>query len=467
MDFDVGGDDPNVSIPRGGPIYVPDMVSALTRIPDFESSVFHELQNLKEELCCDSLEMYDDEISVEELKIIKEEDLVNRAFEEAFMGDELRIDSSYPILDNSVSNAAASERSERELCSSTPRDSSTGVCNRACHNQKSKKNHFSKRKQNPVEESYIAKVEQLARIKHKQEEDKAAARLHSFNGSCGTMNSAPKSSEKSERITSLKSISSSRKVCQVKSSSSRAHVPIQFPEVVLCVEVYRSRKPLMKSQEFLVLGQQSLTEFRDQIYCITDEIMRKADKDDPSGYFLIEDLFCNDLRDPHATDYSKPILDWLENSTEAVEKWECINSGELLQKQKAVLGNKSGLRLPRFRAVEMKNMRFCDLRFRVGAGYLYCHQGDCKHLIVIRDMRLIHPEDVQNQSAYPLLTFQLRVRLQKCSVCKIYKAEKMTVDDKWAPKNPCYFCDLCYYMLHYVNGSLLYDDFSVYDYLQD
>nr|GMD56716.1 snRNA-activating protein complex subunit isoform X1 [Ipomoea batatas] len=134
-----------------------------------------------------------------------------------------------------------------------------------------------------IQESYIAKVEQLARIKHRQEEDKAAARLHSFN--CGTMNSAPKSSEKSERITSLKSISSSRKV---KSSSSRAHVPIQFPEVVLCVEVYRSRKPLMKSQEFLVLGQQSLTEFRDQIYCITDEIMRKADKDDPSGYFLIE-----------------------------------------------------------------------------------------------------------------------------------------------------------------------------------
>nr|GMD53798.1 snRNA-activating protein complex subunit isoform X1 [Ipomoea batatas] len=46
LDFDVGGDDPNVSIPRGGPIYVPDMVSALTRIPDFESSVFHELQLL-------------------------------------------------------------------------------------------------------------------------------------------------------------------------------------------------------------------------------------------------------------------------------------------------------------------------------------------------------------------------------------------------------------------------------------
>ncbi|VFQ71638.1 unnamed protein product [Cuscuta campestris] len=223
----------------------------------------------------------------------------------------------------------------------------------------------------------------------------------------------------------------------------------------------------MKSQEFLVLGQQFLTELRDKIYCITDEIMKKAGTDDPSGYFLIEDVFYNDLRDARATDYSQPIREWVENSSEAAEKWECIISGESLQKKKSILGNVAAFPLPHFRAVEMKNVRFCDLKFRVGAGYLYCHQGDCKHLMVIRDMRLIHPEDVQNQAVYPLVTFRLKVRLQKCSVCKIFKAEKMTVDDKWAAPNPCYFCDLCYYMLHYQDGTLLYDDFSVYDCIHD
>lgn len=84
---------------------------------------------------------------------------------------------------------------------------------------------------------------------------------------------------------------------------------------------------------------------------------------------------------------------------------------------------------------------------------------------MIRDMRLFHPEDVGDRAAYPILTFQLKSRVQKCCVCKIYRATKVTVDDKWAPENPCYFCDNCYFLLHYSeDGSLLYKEFSVYDY---
>lgn len=37
-------DEHYVSIPRGGPIYVPDAVGPLTRVPDFETLVFQELQ---------------------------------------------------------------------------------------------------------------------------------------------------------------------------------------------------------------------------------------------------------------------------------------------------------------------------------------------------------------------------------------------------------------------------------------
>ena len=88
-------------------------------------------------------------------------------------------------------------------------------------------------------------------------------------------------------------------------------------------------------------------------------------------------------------------------------------------------------------------------------------------MFVIRDMRLIHPEDTQNQAEYPLITFQMQKRFQKCSVCQIYLATKMTVDDKWAPNNPCYFCKQCYYLLHYrEDDSLLYQH-TVYDYLQE
>lgn len=81
------------------------------------------------------------------------------------------------------------------------------------------------------------------------------------------------------------------------------------------------------------------------------------------------------MRDPSAIDYSEPIFDWLRNSKdEALKKWECIITGELQQKQKAIVGDVTGLRLPHFKAVNMHMTRFCDLKFRLGAGYLYCHQ---------------------------------------------------------------------------------------------
>jgi snRNA-activating protein complex subunit 3 len=82
-------------------------------------------------------------------------------------------------------------------------------------------------------------------------------------------------------------------------------------------------------------------------------------------------------------------------------------------------------------------------------------------------MRLIHPDDTQNQAEYPLQTFQLQRRLQKCSVCQIYLATKVTVDDKWALNNPCYFCIKCYYLLHYKEDSTLLYPHTVYDFIQE
>jgi snRNA-activating protein complex subunit 3 len=95
-------------------------------------------------------------------------------------------------------------------------------------------------------------------------------------------------------------------------------------------------------------------------------------------------------------------------------------------------------------------------------------QGDCKHTIVISDMRLVHPEDERNQASYPIVVFQLKFRVKKCDVCNICRAANVTVDDKLAPENPCYFCRDCYFLLHYgKDESLLYSDFSVYDYQHD
>ncbi|XP_042982400.1 snRNA-activating protein complex subunit isoform X2 [Carya illinoinensis] len=474
-------DDGILSIPRGGPIYAPNLVSPLSSVPHFEASLLLQLQNLEAELGgSDSSQPCDEDISVDELKILSEEELVDMAMKVAFQGEENHENSSQPSEEQSAAagkkdahsrsrNKHACSESfsgEEKLLSSFEIQSDSPSLTGCIQNSHSRKRKRSKVNNHAIEDSYTAKVEQLVKIKQKQDEDKAAARLHSFNGGCKINESAIILSERTERMKSLRFTSYAMKV---KSPSIGEHSAVPYPEVVLCVEVYHSSRKWVKTQEFLVLGHQTLTELRDKIYCSTDQVMLKAGQHDPSGYFLVEDVFFNDLRDPSAIDYSEPIFDWLRNSKdEALKKWESITTGELQQKQKAIVGDVTGLQLPQFKAVDMHTTRFCDIRFRLGAGYLYCHQGDCKHSIVIRDMRLIHPEDVHNRGGYPIVLFQIKSRVQKCDVCKIYRATKVTVDDKWAQKNPCYFCKDCYFLLHYgKDESLLYNDFSVYDYQHD
>ncbi|KAI6704182.1 hypothetical protein NL676_013318 [Syzygium grande] len=471
----------SASIARGGPLFVPNFIGPLTRAPEFEASLLRELEKLKAEVSCGSQPECDEDLSVDELKVFSEEELVDMAMKEAFQDQELLDCSEQHPEGRSNSRhedgpgATSREHPNLENSASQGEASNALECFNGFHSQKTARNsstkNSKKRMRNEensqaLEHSYMGKVDEIVKIKLKQDEDKDAARLHSFNAICKIDEGAVPPMERVERLQTLRLTNSEVKV---KSSDLQENMPVLYPEIVLCVEVYHNVRRWIKTQEFLVLGRQLLTELRDKIYCMMDHIMRKAGKHDSSGYFLIEDFFCNDLRDPAAIDYSEPILEWLRNSKdEALKKWECILAGELGQKQKDVVGDTAISQLPQFKTVEMQKTRFCDLKFQLGAAYLYCHQGDCKHTIVIRDMRLIHPEDVHNRAAYPIVTFQQKTRAQKCCVCKIYRATKVTLDDKWAKENPCYFCDNCYFLLHYSkDSSLLYSDFSVYDYHHD
>ncbi|CAH8355510.1 unnamed protein product [Eruca vesicaria subsp. sativa] len=447
-------------IPRGGPIYLPNMVGQVSTVPEFQSSYLTLLHDLETHLPSSS-HQYD--LSIDGLKIYTDEELTDMAMKEAFKEDDnlsLQIqdgddDDSLSLNEQSLIVVSHPENPSAENGTSRKR-------RRTVKTAKVKKKTEVKKIVKKPEEAYIAKVEELAKLKQKQDEDKAHVRLHCFSETWEDAEDASTSLEGFEKMQSLKSIDN---YTLVKPSDIQGTVATLFPEVILCVEIYNSRK--FKIQEFLVLGSQMLTELKDKIHCVTDQVMQKAGKYDPSGYFLIEDIFHNDLRNRSATDYSKPILNWLWNSKdEALKKWEGIITGELQQKQRTALGVTKAMDLPRFGSAEMQRTRFCDLRFRLGASYLYCHQGDCKHMIVIRDMRLSHPEDVQNRAAYPRLIYQLKTRAQKCSVCKIYRASKVVLDDKWGNENHCYFCDTCFGHLHNEEGPLCCD-VPVFDYVYE
>ncbi|KAI9088670.1 hypothetical protein K1719_029784 [Acacia pycnantha] len=463
-----------LSIPRGGPIYVPNLVGLCTRVADFENSI-----NLEAELNQDAFDLWDDYISVDELKVYTEEELMNMALKKAFEVTENN-ENHFPTLDQSNAGIVDDYKtSSKDHASSNTNISGTGLdaptsfepSNRSSETTSNRimTGKISRRKRKGTnaictQGCCTEKVDEVVKIKQKQEEEKVAVRLHSFNPACKINQSALRSA-RTEMMRSLRSTSSSKKV---KSVGLQENIPVPYPEVVLTVEVHHNVRKFVKTQELLLLGGQTLTALRDNIFCSMNQVMEKAGQHDPSGYFLIEDVFYVDMRDPSAIDYTIPIFDWLRNSKEeAHKKWECIITGELKQKQKAIMGEASAQHLPRLTAVDMQKIRVCDIRFRLGAGFLYCHQGDCSHTLVIRDMRLIHPDDVHNRAAYPIVTFQLKFRFQKCRVCKIFRATKITVDDKWTPENPCYFCDECFSLHMAEDGYLQYAEFHEYDYHHD
>lgn len=42
-----------------------------------------------------------------------------------------------------------------------------------------------------------------------------------------------------------------------------------------------------------------------------------------------------------------------------------------------------------FSTAKMEDTRLADLKVKVGFPYLYCHQGDCEHLVIITDVRSV------------------------------------------------------------------------------
>nr|XP_025618682.1 snRNA-activating protein complex subunit isoform X2 [Arachis hypogaea] len=298
--------DCDLSFPRGGPIYVPNMVSPSTTVPQFENSIISELQNLEAELSQDATRISDDDVSVDDLKIFTEDELMDMSLKEVFEGMENNENRPPPSDQSKVGGGEKRSRKKR------------------------------KGTNNPILESgCIEKVEQVVRIKQKQEEDKESARLHSFNPAC-KINETLKPG-RNGRMRSLRSTNYTKKV---SAADLQQHIPVTFPEVLLSVEVYH-------------------------------------------------------------------------------------------------------------------NVR-------------QCVKGDCTHTLVIRDMRLFHTDDVHNRTVYPIVTFQLKMVFKKCSACKIFRATKVTADDKWTPQNPCYFCDGCFSLLHFNDDGLpYYNSFLEYDYNHD
>ncbi|XP_078070291.1 snRNA-activating protein complex subunit 3 isoform X3 [Mustelus asterias] len=191
-------------------------------------------------------------------------------------------------------------------------------------------------------------------------------------------------------------------------------------EVILTINVYspiifikhREKKP---HHTLLVLGSQKLTELRDAISCVSDLQIGGEFSNTPdlapehiskdlykSAFFFFEGIFYNDMRYSECRDLSRTIIEWAESHDRGCGK---------------------------FSAAKMEDYIFNDMCIKVGYPYLYCHQGDCEHVIIITDIRWV------------------------------------TNNDSFAPEDPGFFCDLCFRMLHYDADGNKMGDFLAYPYV--
>ncbi|NXK38218.1 SNPC3 protein, partial [Piprites chloris] len=215
--------------------------------------------------------------------------------------------------------------------------------------------------------------------------------------------------------------------------------------------IFQKHKDHKPYQTVLVLGSQKLTELRDSISCVSDlqiggEFSSQPDQAPEhiskdlykSAFFYFEGIFYNDRRYPECRDLSRTIIEWSESHDRGY-------------------GN--------LQSVKMEDYVFNDVSLKIGFPYLFCHQGNCEHIIIITDIRLIHHDDCLDRNLYPLLIKKHWLCTRKCFVCKMYTARWVTNRDSLAPEDPCFFCDVCFRMLHYDAEGNKLGEFLAYPYV--
>jgi len=220
----------------------------------------------------------------------------------------------------------------------------------------------------------------------------------------------------------------------------------QIPKntLVYHVSLFKSARSMdcfTKDQEFLILGHQLLTELKDAFYCIQDSSL--IGPTIKNSFIHIEDTFYDDVRHSDPQRLSTAIIDWTKTMNRFLHRGLC-----------------------RYTQQNMSEIRIHDLGVRLGSHYSYVHQGDCLHTLVFEQIRVLTPDDIQNEFAYPWKRFHQIYRRQKCGVCDIFPSKWVTYGDRLATQNPFFFCNKCYYKLHYdAKGELLSTNYRVFDYV--
>lgn len=219
-------------------------------------------------------------------------------------------------------------------------------------------------------------------------------------------------------------------------SSEMASVPEN--ELVFQVEL---RHRHGSKQTMRLLGSQTLAELSDALYCAMNDALASHKR--RSNYFHIGKTFYLDQRHPDNIDYTRPIREWIA--------------------ERPVRSATYGSPINPVRDTATTELK--DLQIQLDQPYLYCHQGNCQHILLFTRVQLHHPQDDQNKNRYPLRRLTVS-SVSRCSICHVFPARHICLNNDLAATNPSLFCDRCYFIGHYTKeGQLAHSNFQVYPFI--
>lgn len=218
---------------------------------------------------------------------------------------------------------------------------------------------------------------------------------------------------------------------------------------ILWFDVLHPSKDPARTQSFLVKRSQRISELVDLVACANDERLHEHAKTSKLVYF--GQKFFVDRRVPGSSDYSEQIVRWIRAKPERGDKFGTFADGDRV-------------------AHSLHSSTFADLELQVDVPGVYIHQGECEHLLRLRDARLPHELDApKSDGVFPLrLPNPLNRPLRNCLICQHYTAKYVCYGDRLSMMDPMFFCNRCYRAAHYdANGKLLYNDFLSFPFIQD
>ena len=220
-------------------------------------------------------------------------------------------------------------------------------------------------------------------------------------------------------------------------------------DVVLQIALLAPDAHFAKTQTLLAQAGHTLAQLKDAIWCANDK--HATDELGSAllgGMFYLSDTLYSDTRDANAdgyVEYESRVQAFLESRAQHVSH----DVTSLLRKRGIQGGVPVATPAARAKSAAMQDVTLAELAVSISrpGRYLYVHAGACEHVLVFEDVRLKHADDPDVDAA-PATLPPRHPRLEKCCVCMVRPAVKVSFDDVSAPESPALLCDACFDDLH-------------------